>query len=102
MEAFDDLPTDVPAEYLTGFAGFVLSGGEKAENMDKQDYVYVLNQVAGVDRVEGNGEGRATQEIVSTDEAGDDALGAHEYTNNIFQQELEAWARHALQSEDSD
>lgn len=96
-EAFPELP-DIPAEYLSGFAGFVKSGGEQTDGVDKTDLTYVLNKLHGLERVpvEEGADGRASQEVVGADEAGDRALKPQEYTNTVFERELMAWAQSAL------
>lgn len=93
---FDTLPTDVDAQFLSGAAKFVASEGELTEGMGKRDFVWALNELAGVARIESDGEGRSTQEIVETGEADGDALAPEQYTNNIFEDELEAWASAAM------
>lgn len=96
-EMFGEVPTDVPAHYLGGHAAYILSDGERNEDMGQQDYAFVLNEIAGLARVPtGEEDERATQKVVSVEEAGDDALAPDEYTSNIFGSEVEAWADYAL------
>lgn len=97
---FDDIPTDVPDQYLSGLAAFVASNGERTEGMERKDYVYVLNECAGVGRV-AEGDGRSNQSIVDKSEADeDDLLGPSEYSDNIFIDEISAWTDGALENED--
>lgn len=91
--ALDDIPTDVAPEYLSGAAAFVASGGERTEGMDKRDFAFLMNEALDMARVDDpDASGRASQSLVPKDEAGDEALAASDYTNNIFESELEAWA----------
>lgn len=96
-EMFGDIPTDVPAQYLGGHAAYLLSDGDRDDDMGQQEYTFVLNEIAGLARVPtGDEDKRATQKVVSKEEAGGDALAPDEYTSNIFGKEVQAWADHAL------
>lgn len=100
---FENIPTDVPAEYLSGVAAFVSSDGERTEEMGKNDYIYVLNQVAGIERVPADDDGRARQKVVPAGEAdSDDVLTQEDYTNSVFEAEAKAWATELLSASDSD
>lgn len=95
---FEDLPTDVPDEYLSGLAGFVASGGERTEGVSKQDYIYALNQMVGIERIPAKADGRASQEVVETSEIDEETevLTQEDYTNSVFEAEAQAWAEALL------
>lgn len=94
---FEDLPTDVPDEYLSGLAAFVASDGERTEGMGKNDYIYALNQLSGVERIPAVADGRASQQVVEAEDADpDDVLTQEDYTNSVFEAEVEAWANTLL------
>lgn len=97
---FEDIPTDVPDEYLSGLAGFVASGGERTEDMGKTDYAYALNEIVGLARIPANADGRASQKVVKIEELDDDdeKLTQDDYTNSVFEAEAEAWARALLEA----
>lgn len=97
---FEDLPTDVPAQYLTGASRFVVSGGDDTGGMEKQDFAWVMNEACGLARVPDDTDGRGNQKLVSVDEAGDDALPASEYTANTFAEEMVAWAGYIIENTD--
>lgn len=95
---FDKLPTDTPAQYLGGHAAYVLSGGERDNDMGQKEYAFVLNEACGLARVPvGASDGRANQKAVPVDEAGDDALGPDEYTSTVFNDEIAAWTDEIIQ-----
>lgn len=100
MSILSEVPDDVPAEFLSGVAGFVMSDGEKTEGMGKRDYAYVLNQLTGLERVPAAEDGRASQDVVPADEAGDEAIRPDEYTNTVFESEIQQWARFAFDNGD--
>lgn len=96
---FEDIPTDVPDEYLSGLAGFVASGGERTEDIGKTDYAYALNEIVGLARVPADSDGRASQKVVEIEEVDDDEkLTQDDYTNSVFEAEAEAWARALLET----
>lgn len=101
MDMFENIPDDVPAQYLSGAAAFVRSGGEQSVGMEKGDFTFILNEWADVARVP-TGEGddaRASAKVVSkdNDDFGDgDYLGPEDYTSNVLAEEAEAWARAAV------
>lgn len=100
---FDNIPTDVPAKHLSGIAAFVSSDGERTEDMGKNDYIYVLNQVSGIERVPAGDDGRARQKVVPAGEAdSDDVLTADDYTNSVFEDEARAWASELLEGREGD
>lgn len=98
---FDNIPDDVPELYLGGAAVFVLSGGERSDDMSQQDYAYVLNELTGYARVAvGDEDKRASQQVVPREEAGDDVLAPDEYTANVFGEEVKNWAQWAMDQSD--
>lgn len=101
---FDNIPDDVPEQYLNGAAAFVRSGGERDEDVSGQGYAWILNQIVGNARIESSddNDARARQKVVPIEEAGDDALAPEEYTNNVFNSETESWAKFAMDSVESD
>lgn len=101
---FDNIPDDVPEQYLSGAAAFVRSAGERHDNMSQSDYAWAINELTGHARVlTGEENARATQKHVSAEEAGDDALAPDEYSSNILGAEVRAWAEWAMDhSEDFD
>jgi len=99
---FEDIPEGVDAKYLSGFAAFVRSGGDRTENMEKQDFAYVLNEYADMARVRSDDEGRAVTKLVSKDNPeydDSDYLGPEDYSNNILADEVEGWAGAAVSDE---
>lgn len=101
---FDNLPDDVDAQYLSGAAAFVLSGGDTVENVGAKDFAWTLNEIVGLARVPATDEdSRATQKVVDAEEAdASDVLRASEYTSNVFEAESRAWAQFALDHADID
>lgn len=100
---FENVPTDVADEYLSGIAAFVSSDGERTEDMGKNDYIYVLNQLAGIERIPADDDGRARQKVVSADDADDDeTLTQENYTNSVFEAEAQAWAEELLSTSDDE
>lgn len=98
---FDEIPDDVPEQYLSGAAAFVRSGGERHDNMSQAEYSWVLNELTGHARVEiGDEDKRATQKLVPADEAGSDALAPDEYSSNVLGAEVRAWADWAMDHSD--
>lgn len=96
---FDSIPSDVPAQYLSGAAAFVAAEGDYDGNLEKGDLAFILNEANGIARVPANDDGRANAQVVSKDSDGfdqSDALGPEEYSSNIFEAELEAWAESAV------
>lgn len=99
---FDNVPTDVSEEYLSGLAAFVSSEGERTADMGKNDFIYALNQLVGVERIPADDDGRASQKVVPTEEASDEAiLTQDDYTNSVFEAEAQAWATELLENSDS-
>lgn len=101
---FDDIPTDAAPEYLSGLAGFVASDGERTEGTGKNDYIYALNQMCGIERIPADTDGRASQKVVAADEVPEDTepLTQGDYTNNVFEDEVQAWATDLLDRTNSD
>lgn len=103
-EMFSDIPDDVPEQYVSGAAAFVLSGGERHDNMSQSDYAFVLNELTGHARIEtGDEDKRASQKLVpKTDVDGGDALAPDEYSSNTLGDEARAWAQWAMDNSDYD
>lgn len=101
---FDDIPTDASPEYLSGLAGFIASEGDRTEGTGKNDYIYALNQMVGVERIPADTDGRASQKVVAADEVPDDTepLTQGDYTNNVFEAEVQAWATELLSRVNAD
>lgn len=98
---FEDVPTDVSDEYLSGLAAFVSSDGERTEDMGKNDFIYALNQMVGIERIPAKADGRASQEVVAASEADEsETLTQEDYTNSVFEAEAQAWATKLLRHSD--
>lgn len=97
MDMFENIPDDVPEQYLSGAAAFVRSDGERHDGTSQADYAWALNEIVGLARVSvDDDDARATQEVVTANEAGDDALAPDEYSSNVFGSEVREWAEWAM------
>lgn len=104
LDMFEDIPDDVPEQYVSGAAAFVLSGGERHDNMSQSDYAFVLNELTGHARVAtGDDDQRATQKLVPKGEVDDgEALAPDEYSSNTLGAEARAWAQWVMDHSDYD